>query len=253
MSVSSSDIIIYGSANMRESDTGTQGGAIDTTTRVVFDDATLANTLNTVVKVVSDNAGDTTQTVTIYGRNSTGSIVSEALSLNGTTVVTGSTTFERILKVVVSASHSGTISCKKSDNTVFLTIATGILTVRRPFYSVSSDVVGGSTRYFYEKIFFKNTNGTNALLNAIIKESSDPSGLIDFDLENAVNSTNTSTNRVTAPGSGMLGSFDNTDKNVPGTDLAPSSSIGVWLRLTLAAGTAAAKTTYVPMITGSTT
>lgn len=253
MSVSSSDLVVYGCANHQETDSGTQGGAIDLTVRLVFDDATLTNTLNTVVKTTSSSGADTTQTVTVYGRNSTGSIVSEALTLNGTNIITGAVTFERILKVVVSGSHTGTITCKKSDNTVFLNIESGVLTVRRPFYGASSDVSGGSTKNFYEKMFFKNNNAVNALLSAVFAESSDSSGLVDFDLESSVNGSNTSTSRLAAPSSGMLGSFTNSDKNVPGTDLQPLGTIGVWLHLTLAAGTSASKATEGIKITGSTT
>jgi hypothetical protein len=251
MSITTSDLKYYGSANMDEADGSTQGGAIDTTTVVVFDDSTLANTLNTAVKVVSDNAGDTTQTVTVYGRSASGSIVSEALSLNGTTVVTGSTTFERILKAVVSASHSGNISLKKSsDNTVFATLASGELTIRRPFYNVSADVSGGSSRVYYEKLFLKNNHGSLAFLNCTISEQADPSGKITFAVAAAVNDSVTSTNRQTAP---ATITFDSSSKTIPGTDLASGSKIGIWLALTLAAGDAATKTTYTLRAAGSTT
>ena len=102
MSVSSSDLVIYGSQNIPESDSGTSGGAISTTCRYVFDSSTLANLLEDSVEVLSSNAGDTTQTCSVFGRNSAGSIVSEVLTLNGTTQVSGATTFERILKIVLS-------------------------------------------------------------------------------------------------------------------------------------------------------
>ena len=38
MSVSSSDIIVLGSANMPENDSSTSGGAIDTATKIIFTD-----------------------------------------------------------------------------------------------------------------------------------------------------------------------------------------------------------------------
>ena len=92
MPVSSSDIVVYGSQNMAEADNAIQGGAIDTAKRVVFTDLAA----NDTVKIVS-TAGDT-GTVTITGRGATGAIVSEVLTLNGTSSVAGSTTFQRILK-----------------------------------------------------------------------------------------------------------------------------------------------------------
>jgi hypothetical protein len=249
MSVSASDIVFYGSANMQESDTGTQGGAIDLTTKVTFTDISATG----LVEILSSNAGDTTQTVTVYGRLASGVIDSEALSLNGTTVVSGAKSFERIMKVVVNAAHTGTITVRKAtDDVTIMTLETGILTCRRLFYSATAEASGGSSKDIYEKIFAKNTNGTSALLSAVVKEQADPGANITFDLEDAQNDTNTSTNRISAP-SGMLGSFTGSDKNVPGTDILAAGSIGIWLKLTLAAGATPAKNTYTVRLSGSTT
>lgn len=253
MPIAGTDLVLYGSANMRESDSGSQGGAIDATVRVVPDSATLFNTLNDKVKIVSSNAGDNSQTVAITGRSASGSIVSETLNLNGTTVVSGTVTYERLLKVVISASHAGTVSIKVfTDLTVIAALETGVLTMRRPFYDVSADVTGGSSRDYFEKIFVKNNHGSLSLLGMQIKEQADPSGNITFAVEDAVDDNGTSTDRRTAP-TGITGDgFSSSDKSIPGTDLASGSKIAVWLKLTLAAGTAAAKSTYTPRVTGST-
>lgn len=251
MSVLASDIVVYGSAAMPESDSTTSGGAIDTSTKITFTD--IATTDN--VTVISSNAGDTTQTVTVYGRDSTGVIVNEALSLNGTNRVVGAQNFERISKIVVNAAHSGTITVTRDNGATYTEIATlesGILTIRRLFYDSSADASGGSTRNFYEKVFIKNTNGTTALSNAVIKEFADPSSNITFDLEDAKNDNNSSANRLTAP-TGNLGSFDSLDKNVPTNVLSPADAIGVWLKLTLSAGAAAAKSTYTIRTSGTST
>jgi len=48
------------------------------------------------------------------------------------------------------------------------------------------------------------------------------------------------------------GVFNAASKNVPGTDLAPSGSIGVWMKLTLPAGTSPNKSTCTVTIAGST-
>ena len=252
MPLSNSDLVFYGSANMPEADGATAGGSIQTNTRVIFDDATLGNTLNDTVEVLSSNAGDTSQTVTVTGRNSSGSIISENFNLNGTTVQNGATTFERILKVVVSASHTGTVTVRKaSDNTTIIAIETGVLTVRRPFYNVSADVGGGSTRNFYEKVFLRNNSSTNALLNAAIVEGADALGKLTFALANAKGDSESVANRQTAPSS--VTAFNGSSKNVPGTDLGTSENIGVWLNLTLAAGDAAAKSTYRLDVSGQST
>ena len=254
MSVASTDLVIYGSANIPTTDSGTMGGAIDTTVRYIFDSSSLANTLADTLEVLSSAAGDNTQTVTVYGRSSAGSIVNEVFTLAGTTVQNGATTFQTILKVVVSASHTGTITVRKATgDTTVVAIETGVLTVLRPFYNVSSDVSGGSTRNFYEKVFFKNNHATLSLLSAVVSEQADPQGLITFDLEDAVNDNNSVASRLNTAPTGMLGSFDSSSKNVPGTDLAAGSKIGVWLKLTLPAGNAAVLDTLTLRIAGSST
>jgi hypothetical protein len=263
MSISASDIVIYGSANMQESDSGTQGGAIDTTVRIVFADSTLANTLNDTLEVLSSNAGDTTQTVTVYGRNSAGSIISEAFALNGTTVVNGATTFERILKIVVSASHTGTITVRKATgDTAVASIESGVLTIRRPFYNVSAEASGGSTKTYYEKMFVKNNNSSNALIGATFADGGgDSNNYITFALEDAVSDTGTSTDRITAPSAGTIGTngFTSSSKTLAaetdaGTaDLGTSTAIGLWLKMALPAGSAAGKDTWTLTVSGSTT
>lgn len=253
MSVVASDLIIYGAANIAEADGETQGGAIDTSVRYVFDDSSLV-TDNDTFDVVSDASGDNTQTVTITGRNSEGSIVTEDFELDGTTPVVGATTFAKIMRVVCDAAHTGDITItENSGSQTLLTMEAGVNETRIPFYNVSADAAGGSSRDFYEKVFVKNTNGSNALLSATISEGADPSSNITFDLEDAVDDTNQVATRINSAPSGMLGSFDSSSKNVPGTDLASGSAIGVWLKLTLAAGAAAADSTYTITVEGSTT
>lgn len=254
MSVVASELKLYGSANMPENDSSTAGGSIDTTVRVVPDSATLFNTLNDTVEVVSSAAGDTTQTVTIYGRTSQGVLVNEPLSLNGTNVVNGAQNFERIEKIVVSASHTGTITVRKATgDTTIVAIESGVLTIRRPFYGASADVAGGSSRVFYEKVFLKNTNASLALLAATLTEEADPEGQLEFAVEDAVNDSESVANRLTAP-TGITGAgFSSSAKTVPGTDLAATAAIGIWLKLTLPAGDPATKTTYTLKAAGGTT
>jgi hypothetical protein len=255
MPVSSSDIIVYGSENMAESDSVIQGGDIDVAKRLVFTDLGA----NDTVKIVS-SASDT-GTVTITGRGVSGAIVSETLTLNGTSSVAGSTTFERILKIVC-ASHSGIITIQDvSDSTNIVQIEASVTEIRRPFYNVSADTVSGSDRYYYEKVFVKNTNGSSDLLSVSVSEQSDGvdgagTGSVEFDLEKSKDDENTSSNRISAPAaSGMLnaGTFNSSSKNVPGTDLASGEAIGVWLKLSLPKGTAAANTTYTLRVSGSST
>lgn len=62
------------------------------------------------VVIVSANAGDTTQTVTITGTDMYGAVMNERLTLNGTTTVTGGKAFATVTGVVVSATMTGNLS-----------------------------------------------------------------------------------------------------------------------------------------------
>ena len=339
MSIIRSDIVIYGSANMQETDSGAQGGAIDLTKRVVFDDLSTTDT----VQIVSSDATDATpDAVTVYGRDAGGSVVSETELINGVTPVTTTQSFERLMKCTISAgAPAGDVAVEKSTATrddtaqtgadataseaAYITLdagasgsddtyngmvlringgtganqirrivdytgstkiayvdrdwdttpdvtsefvvsegmvfANGETEIRRPFYDVSADVLGGSARTFYEKVFVKNTNAVNSLLAMTVSEEADPSTFVTFALEDAVDDTGTSTDRTTAPAGAEIGGtgFDSatktlaTETDASTADLAAASAIGVWLLLSLAAGEAAAKSTYTIGSNGSTT
>lgn len=251
MAVSNSDIIVYASLNCPENDTDTSGGAIDTTTKIIYADISTTDALT----VISSNSGDTTQTVTVTGRNAAGTITTEDFNLNGTTRVTGATDFERILKVEVDAAHAGTITISRDNSPTYTaigTMETGILALRRLFYDAQSDASGGSTKVFYEKIFIKNTNGTNSVTNAKVIELSDPSTFTKFDIETYKGDSNSVADRLTAPTSN-LSTFAHTVKSIAGTVLAPAEYIGVWLEMTLIAGETPAKNVYQLQLTGSST
>ena len=250
MPVIDTDIVVYGSANMQETDSGTQGGAIDLTTLIVFTDLTE----NTTITVVSDNAGDTTQTLTVTGRIADGSIDTEVLSLNGTTPDVGATTFERVLKLELSASTTGSVTVTETSGADEIAVITaGVTTVRRPFYNVSADVSGGSEKNYYEKIFFKNENGSLALTSATIEEvAGGVASNVEFTLETTLDGSGTSTDRTTAPSTGV-GTFSSSAQNVANSqNHSAGAAQGVWLHLTLPAGTSATNSTYTLKETGQT-
>lgn len=133
---------------------------------------------------------------------------------------------------------------------------------RRPFYNVSSDVTGGATRTYYEKIFAVNNNTATALTVAAIAKQIDPaSGTLQLALCTALNDTTTSANRQTAPsgiGSFTSGSAPQTI-NVPAPANLPSGAApnaagaqGVVLSLALTAGLVAAKVSFTLRTTGTT-
>jgi len=102
MSVLPSDIVVYGSAGMPETDSATIGGAVDFTRRVAFYDITLAGS----VDVISSSPTDTATRIVYSGRDSTGAIQSQTLTLNGQSWVTGSQPLERLLHAALSGTSA---------------------------------------------------------------------------------------------------------------------------------------------------
>ena len=96
MSILLSDLRWYGSANMPEADGVTVGGAIDFTKRIEFADNTAGATQ---YDAVSSSTSDTATKITWSGRDSSGSVQTQAaLTLNGQTKVTTSTlSLERLI------------------------------------------------------------------------------------------------------------------------------------------------------------
>lgn len=90
------------------------------------------NELNDTVDAVSSSGSDTAKTLTVYGKNSHGQIISEGLSLNGTTVVSGTKTFAKVLQVKLSAACVGAVTVRKGGtSTAIETLAIGELTIPR--------------------------------------------------------------------------------------------------------------------------
>lgn len=244
-SIVTADLVAYASANMPSDDVSTSGGAIDTLRRCDFTQMAA----NDTVRFKSSSASDTTQTGTITGRKADGTIATETLTINGTTNVTFANTYERILKFELSATCLGTVTVERTTGpTTIRTVPIGERGFMAIFRQLSSDP--STTKTFYCKFFWKNTNGSLALTSASVAENADPSGDVTHALDAALDATTSVAARTTTPGF----TFDNTAKNVPnGQNLSSGSGIGVWLLLTLAAGAAALKTTYTSELDGQTT
>ena len=250
MSVTASDIKIYAAANMPEDNSGSSGGVINSGVRVVFED--IAST--DYVRVSGDNTADT-GTCTIWGRNGAGQIISESRGFSGVGFDTTTLQFERILKMSLDAAGVGNITVyDETTETLIATFEPNVTGIRRPFYDVAADAVGGSQRIFYEKVFIRNNNGTNALLSAQVTEIS--SGVfndIDFGLESgALGGGQSIASRLDTPPTGVT-TFGNGPTSIPSTDLTPLKEQAMWLRLTLNAGAAAQNSFYQFKVTGNTT
>jgi len=343
MSVTASQIVFVGCANMPDTDGITTGGAIAAARLINFSDIVASGTLN----YVSSSASDTAAVCTVTGRDPAGILVSETKTLTGTTPAAGTQTFERLLKgvmtgttaigdvaavastaVVTGTAQAGAATSSTADASITLQAGQGasctigqiiritnnspagvqnmlrrivaisgdVVSVnrdwttvpgsattysvhrgmlfdlspvqvtenRRPFYNVAADVIGGSTRVFYEKLFAVNWNSATALTAAAILKQTDPAGgTLDFALTSALNDTGSIANRQTAPASGITAwssgaapqsiNLPAPQNLVNGAAPNAANAQGIWLRLTLPAGAAAAKTSFELRAQGTTT
>jgi hypothetical protein len=82
-----------------------------------------------VLDVVSSAGGDTTQTLTVYGLDGTGALISEAIALTGSSNTQGSTSFTKVLACRLDAAAAGTITVSDFPvTTTLFTIAPATLT-----------------------------------------------------------------------------------------------------------------------------
>ncbi len=245
MPIASSDLKLYGCANMPDDDTSTWGGAIATTKKPVFTPFSAAAR----PEADSDNAGDT-MNLTIEGRNAAGSVISEQNALNGTTAVLWTATYERILLATLASAATGTVTVAEgTGGTVRLTFEPGITQIMAMFRKAASSA-SAETRY--EKVFFKNEHGTLTLTAAQVRLTADPASKIEIGVHTAKGDSATITNRKTAP-AGITFVDDNVAQNVPTNELAAGEDIGVWIKQSLDADNAPVHSTFTVQISGQTT
>ncbi|MFB3816148.1 MAG: hypothetical protein ACE147_00675 [Candidatus Methylomirabilales bacterium] len=208
--------------------TGTaQAGAAETVTLPAGASAVDDAYLGMVVQITSGTGANQARMIIRY---------------NGTTKVA---TVNRVWATPPDA----TSGVRVSKGLIFDKLPAEIMTVQRPFYEAAANGPGGDAKVLHEKVCLKNTNGSTDLTNAVVKETLDPSGLLDFGV-GTIDGTATAANRLTAP-AGVT--FNGSDKAVPGGGvLGAGEYIEVWLRLTLAAGAAAVNSYYLPTLDGNT-
>lgn len=139
-----------------------------------------------------------------------------------------------------------------------------VTAITRCFATAQADVPGGASRTFYEKVFALNTNASTALTTAAIQILSETpalpgSALLDLALCSALNDTASVANRQTAPsGTGGFVTQPSPINIIASPGSLPNGNSaavaqGMWLRLTLPAGTTSYKGAALARTTGSTT
>ena len=93
---------------------------------IATDDPANAHTAGAFVNIVSTDAYDTVQTVTVYGTNADDDPISESLALNGVTEVNGATAFKTITAARVNGATRGaiTVSDNADDDALYVIAAT---------------------------------------------------------------------------------------------------------------------------------
>lgn len=246
MALTSADLKWYGSTNMPINDTDAAGGLINLSTRVVFDNTTLTNTLNDYLRMYSTLAEDT-GTFKVYGRDASRILNSETFTLDGANHISGVVLFSEIL--MCSGNHHGTLTIQsQTAPATIIAMESGVDIMRKPFYDLRFTSAGKTA---YEKVFLKNTHATDALQDAYLIENSDPSGKFTFAVSSGQNTSDLATNRITLPTDIAAGSFISTSILIPGTHLYPGSGLGVWLKTDLTGTEHSFKTTYTLSTSGT--
>lgn len=256
MSVDADDLAFFGCANHAEADTGTQGGAIDLSVRVALDNGQIStpDTVNLVADAII------TGTWVVEGRLS-GAEVSEEYEFSAETEKDGTQSFDRILKVYKkTTSPAGALGAavtlgvyeETSGDAICYLRGSGVapgateeVEVRTLFRGATIPGSGSTVRY--EKVFVKNLHATEAVSSGEVKETADPGSLFDFAVATAVNDTETTADRMTAPSA--VGSFSSLDKDLPAS-LAAGQAIGVWFKYTLTNGDAQGVKTHNGQLAG---
>lgn len=250
MAIVASDLVLYFSANNPDTDSGTNGGAIDPLRRPDFTQLAA----NDDIEAVSSNAADT-MNLTIEGRDAAGNVVSETKALTGTTPIVFSVigVIERVLRAELASAPAGSITVRRNPSGATLrVIPAGERGFSMFFRKTSSDP--SSTKNYYAKLFVKNTHATLALQNTTFKQNADPDSRITHLPANVVDDTATAADRVTAPAAGNTldpDTFDDSDKLVG--SLAAGSAWGIWFRLQLPSADPPHRTTYTLEVTGQST
>lgn len=246
MSIIAAELILFGALSRPENDIALTGGAIDLDNRPVFTQLAANDTL----EVLSSAAGDTTQLVTVTGRDAAGAVFSDSKTLSGTTPVAFTGTFERVQKVVMDSDAVGIVTIRRAA--AGPTVGTIPIGERGFFAHFLNSASEASPTTRFEKDHWKNTNGSLTLNAAKLQLFADPSSVIRQGITVAKNDSTTVTNRKTAP-AGVTFVDDGIDQSVPSTTLEAASNIGVWWELALAADNVPIRDTFTARITGTST
>jgi hypothetical protein len=250
MPIAATDLKLWGSVAAPEADTGTAGGIIQDDNHASGGRKYTMVDISATGQVEALSSTTDTRVLTVYGRDVTGAIVTDAITLNGTTPAQAGTpkSFERIEKAVLASIVAGkTVTLRKAtDDVTILTLEENCIEGRRAFYDAAS-AVGTMTRF--ELVYLQNDHATLTLTNAKVALTADPAVNLEIQVAAAKGDVSSVTNRVTSPGGTFI---DGTAlQDVPTGQLAAGERISVWIKQTLAGGAAAFKNTWTLQLQGT--
>ena len=241
MGVADGQVVIYAASGMPEDDSSITGGDINSGIRLKFTDLMAPATI-----VAYSSSRADLNTLTVYGKNTGGSIVNEEIEVSGTGLsIAGSTSFSGILKATLShVTGVGTITVSGSSENIITTIPINESGFRSPFYGAQA-AVGAKT--LYEKVFVKNNSGSSSITPAAMVAFSGggvASSKIVYGLENGksvdpsgAGVEESVANRTIAPSNVGVYSSGTSGVWPSGTgNLEPTAYQGIWLKLSLDAG-----------------
>ena len=229
---------LYSSVNRPQGDFDLSGGAIDLQWRPFFGQLSSSSPLTIEVN------GTDTRFILISARDSSNNLVSIDVDLSDAPVTT--IAVSRFLWAEASEAHLSLTATIKAGSTVLGTIPPNELSIRLLFLGAFSETAEIDR---FEKIFARN-DGASTVHNAYVALTSDPEGVSAIGLDPSVDSALSTTTRKVAPAgvtfSGLLTSIQ-----VP-SDLAPGSSIGIWVRQRLSAERAGFASPFTVQVIGGT-
>lgn len=246
MPIVAAELIAFAALLRPEDDTASSGGGQDIDNRPSFVQMAADGT----VEMLSSAPGDTTQGVTVTGRDAAGAIISDTQTMNGTTIVVFTGTFERVLKVLMDADATGIITVQRTTGpTLIATIPIGDRGFTALFIDSASEA--GAVERF-EKIFWENTHGTLTLTNAKVQLTADPASRIRLGIETTKDDTVSVANRKILPSNPTFVD-DSVQQDVPTGNLAAGEAIGTWLEQGLLASDAPIRSTFTTELAGTST
>lgn len=242
------DLVAYNAVNRPEDDVATGGGARDVDVQPGFTQLAATDDL----EVLSGSAADTTQTVTVDGRDAAGAFVTATGDLAGTSpiVLSPATQFERVLSILLDGTAVGIVTVRRESaaGDVYA-IPIGQLGASAMFIKSASEV-GAITRY--DKMFWENEHATLTLNAAQVQITADPANRIRQGISVTKDDTATISDRTQTP-AGITFVADSTQQSVDGTTLEALTAIGVWIEQALLAADSPILDTFTSELAGTTT